>query len=209
METLLHELGHGVYDTHLDPTLPFLLRRPAHTLSTEAIAMLMGRLVLDPAWLTEVAGVPSAEVAAVASHVHARQRLGMLIFVRWVLVVVNFERALYQNPEQDLNTLWWDLVERYQMVPRPEGRNQPDWAAKIHLALYPVYYQNYMLGELMASQLDRTIAARYGRLIDSPEAGQFLMRELFRRGAIADWDITLEQVTGERLTARYFAEDFV
>jgi peptidyl-dipeptidase A len=209
METLLHELGHGVYDTNLDPTLPFLLRRPAHTLSTEAIAMLMGRLVLDPAWLTEVAGIPAAEVAAVAPHVRARQRLGMLIFVRWVLVVVNFERALYQNPEHDLNTLWWDLVERYQMVPRPDGRNQPDWAAKIHLALYPVYYQNYMLGELMASQLNRTIAERYGRLIDSPESGQFLVRELFQRGAIGDWDTTLEQVTGERLTARYFAEDFV
>ena len=33
-------------------------------------------------------------------------RLGMLIFVRWVLVVVNFERAMYQNPDRDLNTLW-------------------------------------------------------------------------------------------------------
>jgi peptidyl-dipeptidase A len=209
METLLHELGHGVYDTYLDPSLPFLLRHPAHTLSTEAIAMLMGRLVLDPDWLTKVAGIPPADVAAVAPLVRARQRLGMLIFVRWVLVVVNFERALYRTPEQNLNALWWDLVERYQMVPRPEGRDAPDWAAKIHLALYPVYYQNYMLGELMASQLNRTIAARYGRLIDNPQAGQFLIQELFRRGATADWDTTLEQVTGERLTARYFAEDFV
>jgi peptidyl-dipeptidase A len=209
METLLHELGHGVYDTYLDPNLPFLLRRAAHTLSTEAIAMLMGRLVLDPDWLTQVARIPSSDVAAVAPHVRARQRLGMLIFVRWVLVVVNFERALYRDPEQDLNALWWNLVERYQLVPRPEGRDAPDWAAKIHLALYPVYYQNYMLGELMASQLNRTIAARYGRLIDNPQAGQFLVQELFRRGAVTDWDTTLEQVTGERLTARYFAEDFV
>jgi peptidyl-dipeptidase A len=209
METLLHELGHGVYDTYLDPELPFLLRRPAHTLSTEAIAMLMGRLPLNPTWLTGVASIPAAEVDAVVPHIRARQRLGMLIFVRWVLVVVNFERAMYQNPERDLNTLWWDLVERYQMLTRPEGRNAPDWASKIHLALYPVYYQNYMLGELMASQLSRTIAARFGGLIDNPDAGQFLIRELFWRGANADWDTTLEQVTGERLTARYFAEDFV
>ncbi|HEX5416371.1 MAG TPA: M2 family metallopeptidase [Chloroflexota bacterium] len=209
METLLHELGHGVYDQYLDPDLPFLLRRPAHTLSTEAIAMLMGRLALNPEWLVEVAGAPAAEVAEVAPHLKARQRLGMLIFVRWVLVVTNFERALYQNPEQDLNTLWWDLVERYQMVPRPEGRQAPDWAAKIHLALYPVYYQNYMLGELMASQLNRTIAQRFGRLINTPAAGQFLINELFRRGARADWDTTLAQVTGEPLSARYFAEDFV
>lgn len=209
METLLHELGHAVYDKYLDPELPYLLRRPAHTLSTEAIAMLMGRLALNDEWLVELAGAPADEVARVAPLVRARQRLGMLIFVRWVLVVVNFERAMYEDPERDLNTLWWDLVERYQMVPRPEGRDQPDWAAKIHLALYPVYYQNYMLGELMASQLSRAIVKRCGRLIDTPAAGTFLIEELFRRGARVDWDTTLEQVTGERLSARHFAEDFV
>jgi peptidyl-dipeptidase A len=209
METLLHELGHAVYDQYLDPSLPFLLRRPAHTLSTEAIAMLMGRQTLNPEWLTAVAEVPADEVAAVAAPMRARQRLGMLIFVRWVLTVVHFERAMYENPAQDLNRVWWDLVERYQQVPRPEGRDQPDWAAKIHLALYPVYYQNYMLGELMASQLHRTIVRRCGRLIDTPAAGTFLIQELFRRGASADWDTTLAQVTGERLSARYFAEDFV
>lgn len=209
METLLHELGHAVYDVYLDPELPYLLRRPAHTLSSEAIAMLMGRQALNPEWLVEVAGRSADEVAAVAPAIRARQRLGMLIFVRWVLVVVNFERAMYENPDQDLNRLWWDLVERYQMVPRPEGRDQPDWAAKIHLALYPVYYQNYLLGELMASQLNHTIQRRFGRLIESPAAGQFLADELFRRGARADWDTTLEQVTGERLSPRYFAEDFV
>lgn len=209
METLLHELGHAVYDKYLDPSLPFLLRRPAHTLSTEAIAMLMGRLALNPEWLIEVAGAPANEVQEIAPLVRSRQRLGMLIFVRWVLVVVNFERQMYENPAADLNTLWWDLVERYQLVPRPEGRDQPDWAAKIHLALYPVYYQNYLLGELMASQLNRTISRRYGRLINTPAAGRFLIEELFRRGACADWDTTLEQVTGERLSPRYFAEDFV
>lgn len=209
METLLHELGHAIYDVYLDPSLPYLLRRPAHTLSTEAIAMLMGRLTLDPEWLTEVAGVPGSEVEAATPAIRARQRLGMLIFVRWVLVMVNFERALYEDPDADLNRLWWDLVERYQMLTRPEGRDQPDWAAKIHLALYPVYYQNYLLGELMASQLSQVIHRRFDRLIDTPAAGQFLVNELFRRGAKADWDTTLEQVTAERLSPRYFAEDFI
>jgi peptidyl-dipeptidase A len=209
METLLHELGHAVYDTYLDPDLPFLLRRPAHTLSTEAMAMLMGRLSLDPAWLAEVAGVPAEEVAPVVPAIRARRRLGMLLFVRWVLVMVQFERALYADPERDLNRLWWDLVERYQRLTRPEGRDAPDWAAKIHLALYPVYYQNYLLGELMASQLNRTIASRFGRLVGTPAAGRFLVDEFFRRGARADWDTTLEQVTGERLSPRYFAEEFV
>ena len=39
------------------------------------------------------------------------------------------------------------------MLKRPEGRNEPDWATKIHIASYPCYYHNYLLGELLASQL--------------------------------------------------------
>ena len=35
----------------------------------------------------------------------------------------------------------------------------PDWATKIHIALYPCYYHNYLLGELLASQLHYYIAA--------------------------------------------------
>ena len=63
------------------------------------------------------------------------------------MVVFNFEKNLYENPDQDLNKLWWDLVEKYQFVKRPEGITLgPEWATKIHIATYPVYYQNYQLG---------------------------------------------------------------
>ena len=37
------------------------------------------------------------------------------MFARWALVMLHFEKALYANPEQDLNKLWWDIVERYQL----------------------------------------------------------------------------------------------
>ena len=36
--TMLHELGHAVYDKYIDPSLPYLLRTVAHTNTTEAIA---------------------------------------------------------------------------------------------------------------------------------------------------------------------------
>lgn len=64
-----------------------------------------------------------------------------------------FEQQMYQNPDQDLNALWRDLVEKYQMIKRPANRNEPDRATKIHIATSPCYYHNYLLGELLASQL--------------------------------------------------------
>ena len=34
---------------------------------------------------------------------------------------------------------------------QPERSAEPDWASKPHFVIAPVYYHNYMLGELFAS----------------------------------------------------------
>ena len=81
----------------------------------------------------------------------------LLIFSRWCQVMLRFEKGMYENPDQDLNKLWWDLVEKYQLVKRPPGRNAPDYASKIHIVSAPVYYHNYMMGELFASQVHHAI----------------------------------------------------
>src|SRR5206468_3641014 len=80
-------------------------------------------------------------------------RCEMLIFLRWAITLVRFERELYRSTGQDLNRLWWEYVERFQKVAPPPNRDRADWASKVHLASSPVYYQNYVLGELMASQV--------------------------------------------------------
>ena len=121
METLLHELGHGVYDKYIPADLPWLLRSPAHTMTTEAMAILMGSLAADQEWLTQIRGLPAREVEGIETAIQKHDRLDALIFARWVMVMVNFERALYEDPERDLDTLWWDLVEKYQYLHRPEG----------------------------------------------------------------------------------------
>jgi peptidyl-dipeptidase A len=94
LTTQMHELGHAIYNKHLPLTLPYLLRTPAHTNSTEAIAMLMGRLPHHASWLVDVAGLESAAVSPVADELAQELAAAQLIFVRWVLVMLNFERAL-------------------------------------------------------------------------------------------------------------------
>ncbi len=124
---------------------------------------------------------------------------------------------MYANPDQDLNKLWWDLVEKYQMVKKPEGRNMPDWATKIHIATSPCYYHNYLLGELLASQLYHTITNNVISK-DSPNlksfhnetaVGKFLIEKVFNPGAKYEWNTMIEKATGEKLTPKYYAEQFV
>ncbi|MGH8104627.1 MAG: peptidase M3A and M3B thimet/oligopeptidase F, partial [bacterium] len=191
-------------DKYIPVSLPYLLRTPSHILTTEAVALLMDRLVQDREWLEEYPKAPASLVRKLAPALADNTRLRMFIFTRWVLVMVHFERALYADPEGDLDRIWWQLVEKYQFVAPPDGReNQPDWATKTHIALSPVYYHNYLLGELMASQLEAGIRSAGPRV--SRSAGDFLRERLFALGAQHDWQETVKHATGAPLTPNLWA----
>jgi peptidyl-dipeptidase A len=204
METLLHEFGHGTYFVEVDRALPWTLRT-MHSLTTEGVAMLFGRRSRDPEWLTTVAGIPAAEIERRSAALADARRAQLLVFARWVLVMTSFERGLYDDPDGDHDRRWWDLVERFQLVRRPAGRVAPDWAAKIHLAVAPVYYQNYLYGELVASQLEAMLQREHGGLVDRPGVGRTLSDRVFRPGASIRWDALVERATGEPLTPKHLA----
>lgn len=217
MDAMLHELGHGVYDKYIDHTLPFLLREPAHAFTTEAIALLCGRLAHNAHWLSAINLITPEERDRIQPTIAKSQRIGQLVFARWCQVMFNFERALYTDPDQDLNTLWWDLVEKYQFVTRPEDRDAPDWAAKIHFTSSPVYYHNYMLGELVASQFQNYIAQNVLKSQDPiantfynrPEVGAYMKTHIFHPGKRYGWNGLLEYATKEPLNPVHFAQQFI
>lgn len=214
MGTMLHELGHAVYDLGLPPTLPFLLRKPAHILTTEAVAQFFGRMSRDPGWLGAMLELPEGEVAALEAPLREERSRAMLLFARWCLVMIHFERALYQDPDRpDLNHLWWSLVSELQGIRPPEGvESRDDWATKIHLTVAPVYYHNYILGELLASQLDHRIrgdlAAVGASPVGDPRIGSFLEDRVFAHGALLDWDALTRAATGAPLGPEAFLRDF-
>lgn len=217
MNTMLHEFGHAVYDKYIDRDLPFVIRDPAHTFTTEAIAMLFGRMASNAQWMQDMLKIDDEEKENIAGLSFESLRLEQLVFSRWVQVMYRFEKALYENPDRDLNTLWWDLVEKYQMVKRPEDRNMPDWATKIHIATSPCYYHNYLLGELLASQLNHYISKNICNSDDynmqsfynNKEVGKYLNEKVFAPGAKWHWNTMIEKATGEKLTAKYYAMQFV
>ena len=205
--TMLHESGHAAYDISIDQRLPYLLRRPTHIFVTEAIAILCGRFVRDPVWLRDVARVDASTIAELGDGLERSTAAESLQFARWGLVMAHFERDLYGDPEGDLDERWWDYVERFQLIERPDEVPPGGWAAKIHLADAPVYYHNYLLGEMLASQLTRTIAKECGALVGSKKTGDFLTQRVFRAGALVRWDGLIEEATGSGLTADAFAAD--
>jgi peptidyl-dipeptidase A len=217
METMLHELGHAVYDKYLDPSLPFLLREPAHPFTTEGIAMFFGSFSSNANWIQNALKISDKEKKRIEKVSRANLRLSKMIFARWSMVVLNFEKSFYTDPEQDLNTLWWDLVKKYQKINPPDTPVGNEWATKLHIATYPVYYQNYQLGELFASQiLDYVARNYYGEAAleevifwEKPDAGKYFKNKIFSPGKRLPWNEMIREATGQPLSAEFFVNQYV
>ncbi|MDD3586483.1 MAG: M2 family metallopeptidase [Thermoguttaceae bacterium] len=205
MDTQLHELGHAIYDYTIDRSLPFNIRQPAHIFTTEGVAMMFGAKAKDPAWLVKFAGVSEKRASEIAPALKKQRLREQLIFCRWCLVMLHFEKAFYENPDRDLNTLWWDTVEKLQLMPRPENRNLADWASKPHFVIAPVYYHNYMLGELFGAQLRKSLERQSGG--DLTRFGQLLREKVFKPGDSLPWEEFVRQATGEDFSPKAFAEE--
>ncbi|MBP3950749.1 M2 family metallopeptidase [Bacillus suaedae] len=208
MDTMLHEFGHAIYDDLVNPKLPFSLRKYSHILSTEAIAMYYGRMGKSPEWLQKFVEIDAETIERLTPKLERLLQRQMLISARWIMTFVFFERELYENPDQDLNALWWKIVNDVQFINPPNDTDYPHWAAKIHFCIAPVYYQNYLLGELTASQLDIYIKRNVSMDTYTPEVGSFLEKEYFYLGSSVDWITKIEKVTGEKLNPTYFVNQF-
>ena len=212
MDTLLHECGHAVYDKGVERTLPWLLREPTHIFTTEAVAMMFGGMAYSGKWMQSEYGLSDEEAKMIEGVGFDLVKKQQLIFSRWCQVMLRFEKAMYEDPDQDLNQLWWDLAEKYQHVKKPEGRDMPDFATKDHIASVPVYYHNYQLGELMATQVMAYIMANVtnGEMFNGkPEVGQYMVEKIFKPGARLEWNELIKQATGEGLNPKFFAERYV
>jgi Oligoendopeptidase F len=217
MGTMLHEFGHGVYALGHDSSgLPYFLRDAASTFTTEAVAMIFGRLSRNAEWMKQTLKLTEEEKVKIEGDCYQSTRLAQIVFSRWVQVVYRFEKEMYANPDQDLNQLWWNLVEKYQKLRKPEGRNEPDYASKIHIALYPCYYHNYQMGELFASQMHYYIVNNITKsndfrnecYIGNKNIGKWFNDNIFAPGMKYEWNDFIERATGEKLTAKYYAEQF-
>jgi peptidyl-dipeptidase A len=73
------------------------------------------------------------------------------------------------------------------------------------------------MGELLASQLFYYISDNilknqdYSNVsfVNHPEVGKYLKEKVFMPGMLYKWNDMIERATGEKLTAKYYAKQFV
>ena len=208
LSTMVHEMGHGVYDTNSTANLPWLLRGQSHIMTTEAMAIMAQAYLQIPATIKKLGlNASDRKLLAELSASWTREKL---IFSRWANVMVRFEKGMYENPEQDLQKLWWDLVSKYQGIQPPAGREHDhDYAAKAHITGAPCYYQNYLIADIIVAQLENTLDKLTGgsTIVGSKKAGRWLVDNWFAPGATLRWDELIKKATGRPLDPSFWTKN--
>ena len=196
IDTLNHELGHCMYDLGLSTELPFFDRSPSSSAVTEAIAMMMGDIIKREDILKDI--VPE-ELLAKFKDTFKDDEAN---FVSRSLQIINFERELYKNSNQDPAVLWADIKRKY--LNRDEKADN-EWATIPHYLTHPGYYQNYFRATLMKAQIYNHLQEKLGNITENKNTAEYMDKNIFAAGSsIEEYDL-IKKLTGKE----FGVDDFV
>lgn len=202
LDTILHELGHCVYDMGIDTTLPFIEQDCSSPVMTEAIAMMMGDLPKSEKILSGI--VPDEILEPFRKEL--REDDGK--FVTRSLQIINFEKELYNDPNQDLKLLWKKMKQKYLYRGENTEINN-EWATIPHYLSHPGYYQNYFRAGLLKAQIYRAMRNKLGNISENPESSKFLNEKLFKYGASVWEDDLIIGLSGKSLSEDDFCNSII
>lgn len=198
IDTLCHELGHCVYDIGIDTKLPFL-EKDAHPAVTEAVAMMMGDLQQKEDILK---GLVSDDVLDRFKQDHKKSEAK---FINRSMLIINFEKQMYENPDQNLPKLWHDLRVKYTGANKDEELNN-EWATIPHYLSHPAYYQNYFRATLMKAQMYKSMKKDLGNLTENKDTAKYLDEKLFKYGTSVEESELIKMFTGSELSTDALCE---
>lgn len=201
---LMHELGHGVYHMGISDHLPYMEREFPSKVMTESVSMMMETIAAREEAYPKYLTVPK-ELAGQLSLWQTKQSLHI---TRLCLLLVDFEKQMYANPNQDLPKLWYKLNNKYFNRPIPKKLDNRWASERVHIVSNPVYYQNYLRAEIMASQIYDAASAKLGKLTENPNTAEFFRKNIFRYGSSLTEEQILKKLTGKGLDAAAFCKQF-
>ena len=202
LDTILHELGHCVYDIGLDLNLPFLEQEPSSSAMTEAVAMMMGDLPKTENILSDL--VPQD----ILTKFKAELKKDDARFVNRSLQIIEFEREMYKNPERDLKSLWRELKKKY-LHRGEETESNNEWATIPHYLSHPGYYQNYFRAGLIKAQLYNSMKSELGEISKNSKTSNYLNEKLFKFGSSKDDAELIKEITGKALSENDFCNRII
>ena len=197
--TLHHEIGHAIHYALISQDNN-LFRTEQSGIWSEAMAQIFAGMCEERLWLEKYAKVPYA----VARSFIKSKKEADIIYLRTQLMRLQFELQAYTNPNRDLNKLYWELFEKYLMLPKHEDLKP--WASLFYYITHPVYMQNYLYADMVKAQTYAYLEKNYESVVDNKMTKAFLVQNYLRFGSRYPWDELLERGTEEGLNPNYYIQ---
>lgn len=206
MIRMMHLGGHASHYKSISEKVPYLLKTPNYALG-EGVARYFESLASNYSWLKNAVltdTVKDNQLIIVCEHL---QKVDRLFRCRRLLVMAQFEREIYRNPDQDLDLLWSELNNRLMGMDYSSSQGSGSWATSKFATSLACNTHNLVLADVFAAQLQHAIEKKVlkGESYTNNKAiGQYLNENFYRYGNSVSWEKLIEKATGEPLNTSYF-----
>ena len=171
------------------------------------MANVLGFFAYDKEWVKEFFVVKDSKTNKPRKLSQEEQdELMQLIFIsflrnlRFYMLTYEFEKNIYENPDQDFDKLFNEIQNEYTTE---NFASLVSWTQRLVFfssSDESVYYQNYILSFIVAAQVHAALKERFGNIFGDKRIGEFL-KQLYRYGASRPWEEVVEEVTGKPVSA--------
>jgi peptidyl-dipeptidase A len=193
--SMIHEFAHAIHYSSIDNEVPYLLKSPG-SVAAEAVALYFDGKLYTSETMQQAAGLASLNSNPYFNEFRNPSRL---FFIRKLLRNIQFEKRLYENPDQDLNLLWWELNKKYLYFDAQPENRLPEWMTSQHIIHISGMNVSYLYALAFAAQLEAFFP-------DSDISA--IKSKVMKWGDIKPWYELLQDATGEPMNIKYLINSY-
>jgi peptidyl-dipeptidase A len=193
---LLHEFTHALHYQSVNKEIPYFLKTP-HAIIEEGVGLYMDSKVYTSEIVQAKLGLSCLDKNIFFLDFSNPSEL---LFLRKLLRNIKFEKAIYENPDQDFNDLWWKLNKEYLFIDPTPSERLPEWMTSFHIIDGGGINVNYLFAVAFAAQLEHYF----------PD-DQFapIKDKVMKYGNSIPWYELIKYSTGEPLNLNYLRGSYL
>lgn len=204
----MHEMGHGLHGLYNTINTPILegyewVPGNANPSFAEGMAETSAYFTRNAKWLKEHTNLTNDKIIERKEKVNKYAPA----FIRYHLYNFMQETELYLNPEKSFDTIQKELTKKYLMVESKEIRTRE--LKNIIYVTYPLYLQNYLLADVVATQVHSALQEKFGEnYAFNKDVGSYLAKHFYSGGEYFNWNQRLQSGTGKPIDLDAYIEHY-